>query len=92
MNLDQEYLTAVGTRATACLLAQMPVTITRHVTVERKGFPLPMRRMPPDTDGNVTQDYRPLAVLEWVNDTLVAAAKADRLAVVECDDLFGGDA
>lgn len=90
MNLDKEYLTALAALATDCLVAQMPVTITRHVTVERNGFPLPMRRVQPDADGNVIQDYRPLAVLEWVNDTLVAAAKADRLAAVECDDLFGG--
>lgn len=90
--MTTEHLTALAALATDCLVAQMPVTITRHITVERKGFPLPMRRVQPDADGNVTQDYRPLAVLEWVDDTLVAAAKAERSVpvVAECDDLFGG--
>ena len=92
MTVDQAYLNALAMLATTRMLAQAPISITRHVTIERKGFPLPMRRMQPDEDGNVTQDYRPIAILEWVDDTLVAAAKAERAVpvVAECDDLFGG--
>jgi len=47
------------------LLAGTPMTITH---VRPAGFPLPIKRMPDNPDGTVTQSYRPIAVLEYVGD------------------------
>jgi len=92
-----DYLHTLANAATACLLAQTPITVTRHFTVERKGFPLPMKRVQPDADGNITQDYRPIVVLEWIGDTLLREAKEKLRAeqggpAGDLDDLFGGEA
>ena len=61
------------------LLAQQPLAITHPAGWVRDGFPLPLKRMKPDAAGAVTQDYRPLAVLEHINDVLSGAAAARRL-------------
>ena len=47
------------------LLAGTPMTITH---VRPVGFPLPVKRMPDNPDGTVTQAYRAIAVLEYIGD------------------------
>ena len=59
--------------AVSCLLAQIPVTVTHAAGWERDGFPLPIKRMTSADDGSVTQDYRPLAILEYVHEKLSGA-------------------
>ena len=65
--------------ATAALLAQTPVTVTHPAGWKREGFPLPMKRQAPDTDGSVSQHYRPLAILEYVNEMLNGEIAARRV-------------
>lgn len=68
--MDKHTLNELGDNALACLLEQKPVTITRHKDEPRNGMPLPIKRMEPDAAGNVTQQYRPLAIFEYINDVL----------------------
>lgn len=49
------------------LLAGTPMTITH---VRPPGFPLPVKRMPDNPDGTVTQSYRAIAVLEYIGDKI----------------------
>ena len=76
-------------RATDCLLAQSVIVITHPAGWKRPiGFPLPIKRMAPDADGSTTQSFRPIAVLEYVQEaanTKPAVAKGEP----ELDDLFG---
>lgn len=61
----------LGQMALDCILSRDPVTITHPPGWERSpGFPLPIKRMPPSGDGSVTQTYRPIAILEYVDDVL----------------------
>lgn len=71
-------LTSIAAQATHYLLLQQPMTITHAAGWERNGFPLPIKRMVADSDGTTTQDYRPMAILEYVHEVLsgVIAAKA----------------
>lgn len=74
-------------RATEALLEQKPLTVHHEPGWERDGFPLPIKRMPALPSGFVVQDYRPMAVLEYVQEVLsgeLAARKArDRKAAKE---------
>ena len=54
------------------LLAGTPMTITH---VRPPGFPLPVKRMPDNPDGTVTQSYRAIAVLEYIGDHAPFLAK-----------------
>lgn len=67
-------------KAADCLLEQRPVTITHEPGWKREGFPLPMKRMAASADGSITQDYRPLAVLEYVHEVLSGELAARRTA------------
>lgn len=58
-------LSALARQALAHLLAGTPITITH---VRPVGFPLPVKRMPDNPDGTVTQAYRAIAVLEYIGD------------------------
>lgn len=73
--------------AAEALLEQKALTVRHEPGWERDGFPLPMKRMPALHDGSVVQDYRPIAVLEYVHEVLsgeLAARKArDRKALKE---------
>lgn len=83
-------------QAAAALLARKNVTVTHPPGWVRDGFPLPVTRQKPDVFGSVTQDYRPIAIFEYVNDKLNAEAVGERMAEwhsKEKDpgvDLFGG--
>lgn len=56
--------------ATECMLEQMSVRVTHANGWEREGYPLPIKCMPAAEDGTVTQEYRPLAILEYVHEVL----------------------
>lgn len=77
--MKNESLQEMAQQALSALLEQKPYTMTRHRDEPRNYFPLPIKRQKPDANGNVTQDYRPIAVLEYVNEVLsgeVAAKQA----------------
>lgn len=80
-------------QAAAALLARTNVTITHPPGWIRDRFPLPIKRNKPDVFGSVTQDYRPMALLEYVNDKLNGEALAERMREQGDDepkgDLFG---
>ena len=58
------------------LLLQVPISLT-HATGDKRetGFPLPIKKQAPDADGYTTQDYRPMAILEYVHEVLSGARK-----------------
>lgn len=66
-------LTSLAQTALDALLTQSLVTLIHAADWERDGFPLPHKRMKPDVDGTITQDYRPLALLEYVDEYLRGA-------------------
>lgn len=70
MNITEHALHELAHLAVAHLLDQTPVVITRHKDAPRNGMPLPIKKVAPNQDGYVTQEYRPLAILEYVNDIL----------------------
>lgn len=70
MNITKHALHELAHLAVANLLDQTPVIITRHKDAPRNGMPLPIKKVAPNQDGYVTQEYRPLAILEYVNDVL----------------------
>lgn len=64
-------------RATEALLQQKPLTVAHEPGWSRDGFPLPMvRNKTPNENGYIVQHYRPLAILEYVDDVLSGALKA----------------
>jgi hypothetical protein len=65
---DQVHCLVVD--AANALLAQELVTIRHEAGWKREGFPLPAKRVPAAPDGSVTQQYRPLALLEYAHDVL----------------------
>lgn len=75
----------LANKATYYLLKQQPMPISHEAGWKREGFPLPIKRMLPDADGTTTQEYRPLAILEYVQEVLsgeIAARQArDRKAL-----------
>lgn len=58
------------------LLAGTPMQITH---VRPVGFPLPIKRMPDNPDGTVTQSYRAIAVLEYVGEHAPIAPPAIKI-------------
>lgn len=77
-------------KAVNCMLAQVPITVMHPAGWQRDGFPLPIKRVDPSPDGSTTQCYRPIAVLEWVDEKMAAAAKTVSVKPADdVDDLFG---
>lgn len=74
--MTEQELKALAHQATEALLQQVPVPVYHPPGWQRKGFPLPMKRMLEDKDGGVTQNYRPIALLEYVHDVLSGELKA----------------
>ena len=74
MNTTEHALHELAHLAVTHLLDQTPVVITRHKDAPRNGMPLPIKKVAPNQDGYVTQEYRPLAILEYVNDVLSGKA------------------
>lgn len=65
------------------LLRNAYMSITLRNGQQPKGFPLPIKRV--HGEGHLTQEYRPLAVLEFVQD-VVAKEAAQRVAVAKKAD------
>ena len=78
MNLKE--LKTLAQQATHFLLLQQPLEITHAPGWERNGFPLPIKRQPARPDGSTTQDYRPLVILEYVQEAL-AKQSAEQAAL-----------
>jgi len=67
-------------QATECLLMQMSIGVVHPAGWKREGFPLPIKKMQPGDDGTTRQDYRPLAVLEYVQEVLSGETAAQLAA------------
>ena len=64
-------LEPLARQALEALLNQQPVPITLPAGWQRPaGWPLPMERMKPSADGTTTQNYRAIAILEYVDEAL----------------------
>lgn len=63
--LTSDDLQMLAFDAVSCMIARTHVVVNHPPEGWPKGFPLPVKRVPGDT-----QSYRPLAVLEWVNEKL----------------------
>ena len=62
--------------AAQCMVERKPVTLTHAPGWQRPtNWPLPMVKGTPAADGSLTQNYRPLAILEYVDYALGEAAK-----------------
>lgn len=82
--LDLENL-AVG--ATTCMVCREPVACTHGPGWKRPpNWPLPIRKGTLAPDGTLTQTYRPIAILEYVDGALAALAALDREAAPDDDD------
>ena len=68
--LDKSNLSELALKATHALLHQQPLVIEHAAGWKRLGLPLPIKKMNPNADGVTTQQYRPLAILEYVEDVL----------------------
>lgn len=75
----------LANRATHALLMQVPLEVTHADGWQREGFPLPIKRMPVNDAGEVVQQYRPIAILEYVQEVLsgqIAARQARDRAIL----------
>ena len=62
--------TSLAETALVCMLLQKPMTLILEPNDQRDGLPLPMKHMPLNEDGTTTQSYRPLDILEYVQEVL----------------------
>jgi len=78
--MDRNRLRHLAESAVIAILHRTTVSVTRDANCEREGFPLPIKRNKiPNADGTITQEYRPLAILEYV-DEACSGELASRLA------------
>lgn len=76
----KERLRWLAESAVLGILHRTTVSVTRDANCERKGFPLPIKRnKTPNADGTLTQEYRPMAILEYVEE-VCSGELASRLA------------
>ena len=71
------------------ILHRTTVSVTRATNCEREGFPLPIKRNKiPNADGTITQEYRPMAILEYVEEAcsgeLASRLAKERAALAKC--------
>lgn len=62
--------TSLTETALVCMLLQKPMTLILEPNYQRDGLPLPMKRMSVNEDGTTTQSYRPMVILEYVQEVL----------------------
>lgn len=78
--MDRNRLRHLAESAVIAILQRTSVSVTRDANCDREGFPLPIKRNKiPNADGTITQEYRPLAILEYV-DEACSGELASRLA------------
>ncbi len=74
-----EALKEIAHLATVALLEQCSVIVAHDPDWVRNGFPLPIKRnKTPNENGKIVQEYRPLAILEYVEDVLSGGLGARR--------------
>jgi hypothetical protein len=72
-------LRTLALAATNAMLNRDTVSWSHHASEARPEYwPLPIKREPAGPDGLVTQKYRPIALLEYVEDRLAAKDAAER--------------
>lgn len=80
MEITKERLRLLATAAVAAIFQRTTVSVTRAADCDREGFPLPIKRNKiPNVDGTITQEYRPMAILEYVEEAC-SGELASRLA------------
>lgn len=80
MEMTRDRLRHLAESAVIGILHRTTVSVTRDANCEREGFPLPIKRNKiPNADGTITQEYRPMAILEYV-DEACSGELASRLA------------
>lgn len=70
----QDHHYRLANSALSHLLKNTPMPITLRDGKQPKGFPLPIKRV--RGEGDITQEYRPLAILDYVQDVVNAEALA----------------
>ncbi len=89
--MDRNRLRHLAESAVIAILHRTSVSVTRDANCEREGFPLPIKRNKiPNADGTITQEYRPLAILEYV-DEACSGELASRLAKERSAQAAKGD-
>lgn len=79
-DMTQDRLRHLAASAVLAIFRRTTVSVTRAENCAREGFPLPVKRNKiPNADGTITQEYRPLAILEYV-DEACSGELASRLA------------
>lgn len=80
MEMTKERLRWLAESAVLGILHRTTVSVTRAADCDREGFPLPIKRNKvPNADGTITQEYRPMAILEYVEEAC-SGELASRLA------------
>lgn len=80
MEMTRAKLRWLAEAAVLGIFQRTTVSVTRAADCDREGFPLPIKRNKiPNADGTITQEYRPLAILEYV-DEACGGELASRLA------------
>ncbi len=78
--MSEDDLENLAVAACTCLVRREPITMTHAPGWQRPvNWPLPKTRAKPAADGSLTQDYRPLAILEYVGWALGELEKEEPL-------------
>lgn len=78
--MTRDRLRHLAESAVIGIFHRKTVSVTRDANCEREGFPLPIKRNKRiNADGTITQEYRPMAILEYV-DEACSGELASRLA------------
>lgn len=64
----QDDIQLLANGAANCIVRNAAMPVTLRGGERPDGFPLPIKRV--RGDGDITQDYRPLAILEWIQDVV----------------------
>lgn len=64
----QDDIQLLANGAANCIVRNAAMPITLRGGERPDGFPLPIKRV--RSDGDITQDYRPLAILEYIQDVV----------------------
>jgi hypothetical protein len=90
-DMTKDKLRWLAESAVLGILHRTTVSVTRDANCEREGFPLPIKRNKiPNADGTITQEYRPMAILEYVEEAC-SGELASRLAKERASKKAKGD-
>lgn len=72
-----QELISLAHRALQALITQKPIEVTHPTGKAPEGYPLPIvRNKTPDAAGAITQSYRPIAILEYIDKKLTPEVQA----------------